>query len=684
MSTVTQTYIGAAVAYQSSPDRHTDYNEVYTSITQTSSTLDKNYLLIRFPSIPDNIRYKKLLRVKIKFWVWLYASSATEPSQLMWAYPLERNFDPETVTWNAMPPMRSRWGASLIFPSTSIDYREYEFPTYYQDGGNSYQQGDDPVKIAQASKKALFSNSIALYPLADNQRPALYAFQNAPQIIIEVDESVTITSKISPVDSPTAGWVNPLTDQTFSWVFTHSGDYPCPGNFEQSSAVFHWRTGTDEGWHDVPASGQSVTIPAGTFPGGIIEWYLSGTDTQGTSSQTSIYTITTEDLEAVATAILPSGTVEDGSSPIVFRWAVANDSGAAPTGADLQSSTDGETWADFAHVSGSDQQYSAPANTFTAGGVFWRVRAYNRDNIAGPWSNSKQFVTVSASPEPVVSAVAVPFATINWQSEGQQAYRVTIDGNVYGPYFGTGKQFSVPDYLTDGEHTVSVEVQNSYGLWSAPGTVNFSIENVPGEPLTLRGTFYRDAALSWSTVDQTTDFFVYRDGVQIGHAVQISFVDRTVLGAHGWQVINRLPGGYYTASNVVQGELRSCCTAIAPLSGGDWLELRKSDNANAEQSFEASRQISLRHFEGAAYPVAEISPFLDQSGSYDAAFLYSEAEAAARFEALLGSTVIVKSRGGECLVGILNGFAKRNPRFFRAYGFSVQRIHWRDFVDEND
>lgn len=662
-------YTGAAVVKK---NYRSDYKESGVMIG-TYSALSHGLLLVRFQAIQNSLLYKKLISAKLRF----EAKQNNEETGFLYIYSLDSNFDPTTVEWSTMPGISNKYYGYRYFTSSATSYAEGLLPsTYYINNGST----TDPVQIAKASKQILTSNSVAIKASLGD-----YIWvKGAPVLLIEVDESVTITSQIFQVDSPTTGWVNPAIAQTFAWEFTYAGDYPCPGNFEQASAVFHWRAGTSGSWNDVTASGQSVTIPANTFPGGTVQWYISGTDTQGTSSQTPVYTVTTTDSEAVATATEPSGTVEDGNAPIVFKWTVTNDSGSTPTGADLQSSTDGETWSTFANVSGANTQYSAPANTFAAGTVYWRVRAYNRDGVAGNWSASKQFVSVAAPPAPIVSVTAVPFATISWQSEGQQTYRVTVDGQVYGPYFGSDKSFHLPDYLSNGGHTAEVEIQGVYGLWSAPGTVSFSVANVPGAAITLRGTFYRDAELSWSTEDQTADFFIYRDGVRIGHTGQLSFADRTVLGNHSWQVINRLPGGYYTASNAVQGELRSCCTAIAPLAGGAWLELRKSASESSEQSFAASRQISLRHFEGAAYPVAEISPFLDLSGSYDVAFLYGEESAAAQFEAMLGQAVILKSRGGECLVGILSGFAKSNPRFYRSYSFSVQRIHWRDYVDEID
>ena len=416
MSTIQQlTYIGAAIVDTNDRLYHTDYHRSYSeSGTTIFGRSGRYYLLILFPEIPSAIKYKKLLNVKVKVTVSKYAAQ----TMTLYTLPLSGDFNPDSVTWDTAPGLsylvKDGWGYYSMASSWHNEFRTVDLPSSYYDNGSAYT---DAINIAQISKRALSSNSVAIVPYGDTN----FTFEGSFKLLVEVDANTTVTSQNEAVNSPTSGWVNPATAQTFSWNYTYSGDYPCPGNFVQSSATFYWRSGTSGSWTGVSASGQSVTIPANTFPGGTVQWYISGTDTQGTSTQTPVYTVTTTDSEAVATATEPSGTVEDGSAPIVFKWTVMNDSGSTPTGADLQNSTDGETWTDFAHVSGSDLQYSAPANTFAAGTAFWRVRAYNRDNVAGSWSSSKQFVAVAAPSAPVVAVDRVPFATISWQSVGQQA-----------------------------------------------------------------------------------------------------------------------------------------------------------------------------------------------------------------------------------------------------------------------
>lgn len=678
MSTITTlTYSGAAVVNSILPAYHGAYDESGTSLVQGSP--GRNYLLIRFPEIPSSIRYKKLIGIKIKLWAYCRAS-ASEPSQTMRSYAILSDFDPATVTWNTMSPLASDdWGTILISPNTSGTYREYNFPTlYYDEDENYYRDGDNPVKIAQISKSALLSNSIAFWPYSGKT----YYYKNAPQLLVEVDESVTISSQIEPDNSPTSGWVNPAAENIFAWKFGYAGDYPCAGNFTQATAVFHWRVGTSGTWTDITPTGsaQSVTIPANTFPGGTIQWYVSGTDTQGTSSQTSVYTLSTVDSEAVATAIEPSGTVEDGSAPIIFKWSVANDSGSTPTGADLQWSTDNETWTTFAQPRNAETEYSAPAGTFTAGKVYWRVRAYNRDSTAGSWSNVLQFVSIAAPAAPSVTATALPYAVINWQSAGQIAYRVTIDGKTYGPYFGTSKSFSAPDYLTDGSHKASVEIQGTYGLWSQPGSVTFSVTNIPGDPISLSGIFNRDAALSWSTESTTQNFFVYRDDVRIGHTASLSFTDRLSLGEHEYYVIDKLPNGYYTRSNLVSGEMQSCTQAVAAFDGGEWLETPLSEDSDAEENFTWSAVVSERHVTGSNLPVVEVSPYRSEGASYKISF--ADLQTCATFEALRGQRVIVKSRGGNVMIGILSAYQKVMKQFYITYAFSISKSAWEDFIDD--
>ena len=75
----------------------------------------------------------------------------------------------------------------------------------------------------------------------------------------------------------------------------------------------------------------------------------------------------------------------------------------------------------------------------------------------------------------------------------------------------------------------------------------------------------------------------------------------------------------------------------------------------------------------------ELSEFEDVSGSYNCAF--KDLASAAAFEALQGQVVILKSRGGKVLIGLLSPLESRYTDFYISYTFSVQAIDWEDFRD---
>ena len=513
---------------------------------------------------------------------------------------------------------------------------------------------------------------------------------SSAKLVVTYDSNNTVTSSLD-IQTSGSSYKNPRNVNRFRWSLRTGGggvydSYNSVDGFSQVSASLFWRTGTSGAFAEISASGSQmyVDVPANTFPvAETIQYYVVCTDNAGTTNTSATFSFTTTDSSISTAAAAPINTIEDGSGPITLRWTISSPNGTTPTRIDIiwKVSTDAN-WTHIDNLSGTLTAYTIAGGTFGAGEILWAVRAYNADGTAGSWSATVRFVCIAAPSAPSVSTDGAPFATFSWQVSGQQAWRLTVDGKIYGPFFGTGKTFTLPDYLADGEHVASVEVQGQYGLWSQPGTVSFNVANTPGDVVTLQGEFGVDAALLWQTDSSAADFLIYRDGVQIGHTAGLSFVDRLALCEHSWQVCNRLADGNYTLSNTVTGICRSCVTRVAPFAGGDWLALPLSERSNAEQKFLYSRKYSLRHVMGAALPVLELSPYEDGTGSYEAAF--RSVEEAKAFEALRGQLVIIKSRGGQVLVGALTDVTTRMTNFYIAAEFAVQRCRWEDYVDDQD
>ena len=500
------------------------------------------------------------------------------------------------------------------------------------------------------------------------------------------------TSYLKPYNSKTSGSINRFAAQTFA-VQMYANGTPYH-DYWVVDPVFYWRQSGETEWNSIQMTRQSVggeykratvTIPANTFPKGTIQWYAQAGDGEiggyGNTRTTSTYNLSTVAVPITATPIAPIDTVETANTPTVFTWRNSGIIQIYPVLAELQYSTDNVSWTNMGTVEGAGTSYTEPAGILPGGQIFWRIRVQNADGVWGDWSTPVSFENFGA---PFVSNVvsdSCPFATITWSSSTQAAYKLIVDGRVYGPYWGeTERSFQIPAPLPDGEHTVSVFVQNNYEQWSQPAETGVTVTNMPGASVDLTGSFVRDAALSWSCADETADFLIYRDDVLIGHTRGNSFTDRAALGYHSYSVLNRLPGGYYTASNVVSGTMNVDCLALAPLRGGAWVDLALSENSDDAVTYTETQQVSLRQFAGRDYPTAERSRYKTRVARFNAAWEHESADALA-FEAMLGELVIYKHRDGRCFVGVLSAFELASKKFYKAYASSVQQSTWREYTD---
>lgn len=671
---------GAAGVRYSDPNGNFSWEQaVYKSLSALDArTLTENIDLFMFERLPAAYAYNAIISGGFYCKVFPRSEAGSE-----WVTgvvnTLANTFVPNGVTYNTMPAVEEKaaaWGVRTADSATM-----QQFPTYVPDSGDPDNAGD----TVNSLEARLFAKAKALqlqgpqYFLGIGHASSLTVWAPMTLRLWFTDE--TVTSKPAAAVNG-SGYVNPHVEQTFAWDLVPDGNLYCVGDWTQASATFSFRQGTSGPWDTIAVSGsdQFVRFAADTLEPGTVQWKVETTDTEGTTAESEIYEITTTDSATTATPIVPKETVENGDQPIRFIWETANDHDTEPTGADLQMSNNGSSWSTLAQIQTSATQYDAPAGTFSTGTRYWRVRAYNADGVAGAWSDPVTFVVVAAPPAPVVSADGKPYATISWQSSGQMAYRVTVDGKLYGPYFGTAKSFETPDFLSDGSHTAEVSVQGEAGLWSQPGSVTFSVSNIPGDPVSLTGKYGRDAALRWSTEATVANFYVYRDGIRIGHTAAKQFTDRFVLGAHEYFIINKLPGGYYTRSNLSSGTMRSCTRAVAAFSGSGWLEMALSDESDTTEEFAWNQVVSERYVTGSDLPVVETSPYRSGSGSYRISF--KDPQTGAAFEALRGQKVIVKSRGGNVAIGVLSGYTKTMGNFYINYTFSVRSCSWEDYVDE--
>jgi len=492
----------------------------------------------------------------------------------------------------------------------------------------------------------------------------------------------TSTTKITPQSSPTSGYTNPRNAITFSWYFAASG-----GSIPQGSASLYWRVQGQSSWTQVEASGSttSVTIPANTFPvASEIQWYISGSDASGTSSQSSVYSFSTTASTAYAVVKSPVNSGVDGSKEITFQWTITTADGYAASRVILQwklPTEDEQHWHTIIDTNNEITQYTVEGGTFQPGEINWRVQAYNVDSVAGPESTAS-FVCIIAPSITALTASNVPFSLIRWQANDQQGFQLEIDGVTYGPYSGSEKEFAVPDYFRDGVHTIRLRIIGTVDLWSEWEETTVSIENTPGEPISLQENADINVTLEWQAGDTETDFYIYRDGKMIGRTENMRFVDRLSIGTHEYTVINRLSDGNYSRSETLQATTAVEYIYLATADGLTEVNLRYRLKGSEEPKHTYAKESHLNRIAGRDYPTLTKSRFRDHTISCEAVILSREAELYERFERLAAEPVVAKIRDGTCCTAVMESYGETAKKtYYRAYEFTLHEIDWEDFDD---
>lgn len=640
-------------------------------------------LYMAFEHMPDNIKNRRVYGIRMKTQIgWnafhAYACGDFDPATLCYSNaPKCITINNYASLWGEVDTvnrsMADRWLAPL---STLREEVQYAYSTNLLKAYALYLDTSGSDDSAAAGAKTVLSGG------------------NAPYLEITYDDSVDVLSQITVKSGPTSGYVSPYKTKYFSWSFEtlYTEEYVCGGVFTQQSAAIKWRVSGGDTWNTINADGstQNITVPANTFPAAsTIEWYLTGTDTVGTTSQTVHYSFSTAAGSAIATAVSPMNSVEDGSQAVVLRWILSSEDAQAPAYVDLQwkKSTD-STWTSLLSHDDAVEACTVSGGIFPAGEIQWRVRAYNVDDTAGSWSTAggsyPSFICVAAPDAPQgLEGTNVPMTTVSWQSSGQEAYEIELDGvsvvKDYGPFVNS---WTADRPLEDGTHVIRVRLQGVYGLWSAWAETSVDVSNQPDGTLSIAGKFDVDALLQAELHDSSETMEHvrwYRDGKYIALTGPDPFIDRMVLGEHSYFAEIWMEDGNYIRSNTITGIMKSCETRIASAEyGSSWLLLNLSENSDSVQAFTWSKASSLRHVRGSAFPVVEIGENEDLTASYDCAF--TTVQEARQFEELKGRIVIIKSRGGQVLIGAMTNLVKQVKDFYITYSFSVQRIHWEDFV----
>lgn len=384
--------------------------------------------------------------------------------------------------------------------------------------------------------------------------------------------------------------------------------------------------------------------------------------------------------------VYPSGQTINNHAPITFQWVHATDEGFQPYGYDLQYSYNGVVWNDLASVSPignttpQPTSYTAPAYTFDVGVVYWRVRTYNTLDVASEWAVGS-FIADSAPDAPVIRSVTTtPVPTIQWTSNEQAAFRVTIGGLFdSGVIYGTDTSYTAPTVLPDGEHIVTLSVANASGKWTA-STASVTTANAPSGAIEMAGSASdMTATLSWTKAGSFTRLYLLRDGVPIKDITGLSSTkDALFPGAGTYTVRGLIAGGNYTDSNsVALAEDAARSLSIVPLAAGNPVQLRYNLGASPQHDRSTSSAQEYTHYAGRALPVASLSGHLDVTHALNYAIDSANIHA---LSALVGKAVCIRDRYGRAF-GVLESAQAKYGKRYTALTLSLTEIDYQEAVD---
>ena len=667
-TTLTLTANKSAAISRTSSNAATDFNDHTSATVDLSwnlSRVDTNYLLAGFPAVAASYDYKPILRAVVKAYLSCDTDYTTSATKKVWVEGVTSDWDEASVTSRKVAFAPGSGFVSVPGGAAGV----YQFSAL----------SEASARYALLHGCAIHSYSALMWYLSVGTS----RHSSPPQLLITFDDSNVQPKLTTP--APASGVrLNKASAITFSTSLVQSSAFTLK-NLTAVSGTFEYRLKGASSITTAAATISSTTIsytaPANTFAAGEYEYRFSVTDNLGQTVYTAWSSFDTRDTVSTATADEPSGNLLDGDQPISFRWTHINESGSAQTKAELQKSADGSTWTALTTVTGSANEYSAPAGAFASGTWFWRVRTYNLDNAAGAWSDAASFVTVSAPSTPKVIVQASPRPLITWQTNEQSAYQIHLDTAVDTTDYGSGKSWRSPVYLDDGLHVARVRVQNSYGVWSEWGSATFTVSHTASGAVVLTVDADHRAELSWSYAGSWTEFVVYRDGVAIAKTTDYSYTDDYSVGTVRYQVRACASDGTYnySISNEVTVSVMPETVMLSALDSGKWLFLKLSTAQHRTNTIKASRTFSLTHLSGRKFPEAELTEFCDRSISVS--YATDDAAEKAALEALMGSPVCLKTPGGKMVIGILDTLSETESMFYSAYTFAVSQIHYPEEVD---
>lgn len=479
--------------------------------------------------------------------------------------------------------------------------------------------------------------------------------------------TVTITSPMDIV-------VDSDASNVFTWTYSQVLDSP-----QSHVDIQYLYEGT---WYPIASktalAAQTYTVPAGTLKPGATAWRVRAYGNSGNSvsewAQANITVISMLNEPPAISILSPKDIIVDGDISNIFAWSYSQAVGSPQSHVDIQYLY-GDNWQWLANKTPlSEQQYTIPAGTLQSGQTQWRMRAYcNGGNAVSEWESAE--ITVKARPgDPVISgAIGLPRPTISWTHDGQQSgYQVRVMPVGMGSYiidtgtvYTTSTFWQSQEFLPNGDYAISLRIVNADQVWSNWVNIDVTVQNQPGDPITLRSEATRDygVRLTWETEGRYTQYIILRNGKPVAVTQGTNYTDYLSIGAVSY-IVRGITGNYYTDSNERGDRVKVHNAAVSSVDEISWLKLEVRRGSRPVHEVSMVPNAAYLRFEGRSRPHRQTDDSNYADVSHRLMFTFRDRESYLKLKELVNKTVIYKDCMGELVVGNLDSVESTLDRVY--------------------
>lgn len=511
-------------------------------------------LAMTFPALPAAYQYKKINSVI----PYVYASwlSSVGGSATIYFSDFTAAADPEKITYSNSTPTSSYTVSRATASSHALPGWVYGTAV---DGSLVLNNIRNLLKYGMSVTFSL----VALYTTLSSYKPYLLIDFDDADVGISIESVSYINNSAAGrgIVNKFAWYAKPATTATYLPV-------------KQASAQFQWRVGSSGTVHTISCGAADssnrydLSVQAGTFPAGEIQWRVVVTGNNGATATSDWFSRTVYD--AVIRNPSPAGGTVPKALPATFSWKLSQKMSEHSTTSDVNLAQKTATfrWRTAAGAAateiscGTASSVTIPAGTFTTNTIQWQVTAATAEGVSATsdWMTISTLEQAGTAETVAPSGIVIDASASNvfkWQhvistgtAQTKAELQISPDNSTWSALAtvtGTSDTYTVPaNTISSGTKYWRVRTYNSDGVaseWSA--AAQFVAVGAPDAPVVVIGTTSPRPAISWQVEGQQA-YQVEIDGV---------YTSGTRFGTgKTWTAPFYLEDGSYTVRVRVQNE----------------------------------------------------------------------------------------------------------------------------------